>query len=311
MSLAIIFPGQGSQSVGMLADLPERYPVVREVFAEASEILGYDLYELVQNGPATELDQTEKTQPALLTAGIANWRIWQGLDGTAPSVVAGHSLGEYTALVCAGVLEFTEAVALVADRGRFMQEAVPAGSGIMAAVLGLDDDKVMEICACVGQGETVAAANFNAPGQVVISGHSAAVHRAVTALKEAGAKRVVLLPVSVPSHCALMKGAADKLADRLQQVTFSDAAIPVIQNVDAIARTDADGIMGALIRQLHEPVHWSRTIEKMQATGVAHVIECGPGKVLTGLCRRIDRALDAQAVYDQESLDNALSKELG
>ena len=310
MSLAIIFPGQGSQSVGMLGDLPERYPVAGEVFEEASQQLGYDLRALVQNGPAEELDRTEKTQPALLAAGIACWRIWREMGGPVPALVAGHSLGEYTALVCAGVLEFTEAVALVADRGRFMQQAVPEGSGLMAAILGLDDAKVMEICAGAGQGETVTAANFNAPGQVVISGHSTAVHRAVAALKEAGAKRAVLLPVSVPSHCALMNSAADKLADRLRQVTFADAAVPVIQNVDATARTEAGAIMGSLIRQLHEPVHWSRSIEKMKAAGIDHVVECGPGKVLTGLCRRIDRDLDAQAVYDQESLDNALSKEL-
>lgn len=309
MSLAIVFPGQGSQSVGMLSGLADHHTVVKDVFKEASQHLGYDLWDLVQNGPAEELDKTETTQPALLTAGIACWRSWQEAGGPAPSLVAGHSLGEYTALVCAGVLDFTDAVSLVADRGWFMQEAVPEGTGLMAAILGLEDDRVIEICADAGRGETVTAANFNAPGQVVISGNSAAVHRAVAALKEAGAKRAVLLPVSVPSHCALMKSAADKLAGRLQQVTFTDAEVPIIQNVDAKARTDAGGIMDALIRQLHEPVYWSRTIEKMKAEGVTRVVECGPGKVLTGLCRRIDRAMDAQAVYDQESLDSALSKE--
>ena len=310
MSLAIIFPGQGSQSVGMLAGLSEHYPVVQQVFREASGLLGYDLWELVQHGPAAELDRTEKTQPALLAAGYACWRVWRAAGGAVPALVAGHSLGEYSALVCAGVLDFGPALTLVADRGRFMQEAVPAGTGMMAAILGLDDARVTEICAQTGGGQTVAAANFNAPGQVVISGHADAVNRAVEALKQAGAKRALLLPVSVPSHCALMKSAADRLADRLLLVKFSDAAIPVVQNVDAGIRADADGIMRSLIRQLYEPVRWSRSIETMKAAGITRVLECGPGKVLTALCRRIDRDLEAVAVYDQDSLESALSVEL-
>jgi len=310
MSLAIVFPGQGSQSVGMLADLSEHYPLVREVFHEASDVLGYDLWELTQHGPAEELDKTEKTQPALLAAGYASWRAWQAAGGETPALVGGHSLGEYTALVCAGVLNYADAIPLVADRGRFMQEAVPVGTGVMAAILGLDDASVMEICAQVDEGQNVAAANFNAPGQVVISGHTAAVNQAVEVLKQAGAKRAVLLPVSVPSHCALMKSAADRLADRLLQVRFSDACIPVVQNVDAQVHTEARVIMQSLIRQLHEPVYWSQSIKKMKIEGITRVLECGPGKVLTGLCRRIDRDLDAIAVYDQNSLESALSLEL-
>lgn len=310
MSLAIIFPGQGSQSVGMLAGLSEHYPVVREVFQEGSDLLGYDLWDLAQHGPSAELDRTEKTQPALLAAGYACWRVWQVAGGAIPSLVAGHSLGEYSALVCAGVLDYGQTLGLVADRGRFMQEAVPAGTGMMAAILGLDDARVTEICAQAGAGQTVSAANFNAPGQVVISGHKAAVNRAVEALKQAGAKRAVLLPVSVPSHCALMKGAADRLADRLQQIKFTDASIPVVQNVDAGIRVAAPDIIKSLIRQLYEPVRWSKSIETMKSEGITRILECGPGKVLTALCRRIDRDLDAMAVYDQDSLESALSVEL-
>ena len=306
--LAFVFPGQGSQSVGMLADLNAAFPVVRDTFQEASEALQLDLWALIQNGPENELNRTERTQPAMLAAGVAVWRCWRRQGGTAPAVLAGHSLGEYTALVCAGALDFAVATQLVADRGRFMQEAVSAGQGRMAAILGLDDDQVRLVCREAAQGDVVEPVNFNAPGQVVIAGCTAAVDRAVTLAKAAGAKRALELPVSVPSHCALMRPAAARLAERLQAVEIKTPDLPVLHNVDVSPATRPDAIRDRLIGQLHSPVRWVETILRMAKDGVGRVVECGPGKVLAGLNRRIDRRMDVDAVFDSASLDKALLK---
>jgi len=304
--LALVFPGQGSQSVGMLADMAASWPNIIETFAEASAVLGIDLWALVQQGPEAELNQTQNTQPAMLAAGVALWRVWQAEDGPRPALMAGHSLGEYTALVCAGSLGFTDAVALVAERGRLMQEAVPVGQGAMAAVLGLEDDKVVAVCAAAAQGEIVAAVNFNAPGQVVIAGTTRAVERAVTLAREKGAKRAVILPVSVPSHCQLMRPAAEQLAKRLAAVTLRTPVVPVIHNVDVAVHQRPEDIRDALIRQLYNPVRWSATIAAMRRQGITTLVECGPGKVLTGLTKRIDKQLEARPVFDSASLSTAL-----
>jgi [acyl-carrier-protein] S-malonyltransferase len=305
-TLGMVFPGQGSQSVGMLAELAEAYPAVGATFAEASEVLGYDLWALVRDGPADDLNRTDRTQPAMLAAGVAVWRIWQARDGGMPVVMAGHSLGEYTALVCAGALSFGAAVALVAERGRCMQDAVPAGSGAMAAILGLDDAAVAEVCSEAAQGGVVTAVNFNSPGQVVIAGDAQAVHRATVLAKETGAKRAVPLPVSVPSHCALMQPAAERFAAHLEKTAFAAPLIAVIQNVDVMAHDSPDSIRDALERQLYSPVQWVRTIEAMRERGVTRIIEAGPGKVLAGLCKRIDKSLTALPVHDPDSLEAAL-----
>jgi [acyl-carrier-protein] S-malonyltransferase len=307
-TLAVVFPGQGSQAVGMLSDLAGSNPQVVDTFALASEVLGYDLWQLVQDGPAEDLNQTSRTQPAMLAAGVAVWRAWQARGGVQPAVMAGHSLGEYTALVCAGALQFSDAVALVAERGRCMQTAVPEGEGAMAAILGLDDAAVAGVCERAAQGEVVSPVNYNSPGQVVIAGHAAAVERATLLAKETGAKRAVLLPVSVPSHCSLMTSAATEFAARLAQVEVSSPQIPVIQNVDAHAHTDPAGIRENLDRQLYSPVQWVRSVQAMRAQGIARIIEAGPGKVLAGLCKRIDKSIDAVAVYDTATLDSALSE---
>ncbi len=306
MSLAFVFPGQGSQSVGMLKALAEQYSEVDATFKEASEVLGYDLWDIVQNGPAEKLNQTDVTQPAMLSAGVAVWRIWQAKGGAKPELMAGHSLGEYTALVCAGALDFTDAVKLVAERGRLMQEAVPAGEGAMAAILGLEDDVVRQVCEEAAEGEVLSAVNFNSPGQVVVAGQKTAVERAVMVAKDKGAKRALVLPVSVPSHCALMKPAAEKLAQVLADVEIRKPTIPVINNVDVQAESSAEDIRAALVKQLHSPVRWVETIRKMAADGVDHLIECGPGKVLVGLNKRIERGMTAQAVYDPDTLNSAL-----
>jgi len=307
MTMAFVFPGQGSQSVGMLGALAEAYPAVGETFAEASAVLGYDLWQVVAEGPADQLNQTHITQPAMLSAGTAVWRVWQAAGGERPAMMAGHSLGEYTALVCAGALEFADAIGLVAERGRLMQAAVPAGTGAMAAILGLDDDVVRQVCADAAQGEVVEAVNFNSPGQVVVAGNQAAVERAMAAAKAAGAKRAVPLPVSVPSHCALMEPAARQLAERLRQVELRAPAIPVLHNCDVQSHADADGIRAALEQQLHSPVRWVDTIRAMAAQGVDTLIECGPGKVLVGLNKRIEKGMAAKAVFDPESLKEALA----
>lgn len=306
MTLAFVFPGQGSQSVGMLNALAAEYPVVQATFAEASAALGFDLWQIVEQGPEDKLNQTQVTQPAMLAAGVAVWRVWQAKQGPVPAYLAGHSLGEYSALVCAGAMAFAEAVTLVADRGRFMQEAVPAGHGGMAAILGLDDQAVRQVCHHAAQGEVLEAVNFNSPGQVVIAGTAAAVIRGVEQAKAAGAKRAVVLPVSVPSHCALMHPAAERFAARLRAVKIETPRIPVLHNVHVQAETSVDAIRQVLVRQIESPVRWVETIQKMVASGVDRVIECGPGRVLMGLNKRIDKKAETLPVYDPTTLQVAL-----
>ncbi|MEZ9257772.1 ACP S-malonyltransferase [Vibrio splendidus] len=302
---AIVFPGQGSQAIGMLADLGEQYDVVKKTFAEASEALGYDLWALVQDGPVENLNETFRTQPALLAASVAIWRVWQELGLEQPANLAGHSLGEYSALVCAGVIDFKDAIKLVELRGQLMQEAVPAGVGAMYAIIGLDDEAIAKACEEAAQDEVVSPVNFNSPGQVVIAGNKAAVERAGALCKQAGAKRALPLPVSVPSHCALMKPAADKLAVALEALEFNAPALPVINNVDVIAETDPAKIKSALVRQLYSPVRWTEGVQAMNEQGVEKLLELGPGKVLTGLTKRIVKTMTAAAVNDTASLDAA------
>lgn len=306
---AFVFPGQGSQTVGMLTELAATYPLVEETFREASDALGYDLWQLVSQGPTEELNKTWQTQPALLAASVAIYRVWQQQGGEEPLLMAGHSLGEYSALVCAGVLNFADAVKLVELRGKLMQEAVPEGTGAMQAIIGLDDAAIRKACEESAQGQVVSPVNFNSPGQVVIAGNKEAVERAGAACKAAGAKRALPLPVSVPSHCALMKPAADKLAVALESITFNAPAVPVINNVDVKAETDAAAIRHALVRQLYSPVRWTESVEAMAAQGVTQLLEMGPGKVLTGLTKRIVDSLTAAAVNDTASLTAALGKE--
>jgi len=309
MSLAFVFPGQGSQSVGMLAALAAAEPVVQQTFAEASAVLGYDLWALCQNGPESELGATERTQPAMLAAGVATWRAWLRHGGPKPRAMAGHSLGEYTALVCSGVLGFEDAVDLVAFRGRVMQEAVPLGTGAMAAILGLDDQQVVEACREAEQGEVVEAVNFNAPGQVVVAGNAAAVARAIELARARGAKRAVQLPVSVPSHSRLMTGAARRLAEKLAGVEVRMPDVPAVYTVDVQVHASPDGIRRALTEQLYKPVRWAETVRAILATGTTTLVECGPGKVLTSLNRRIERRpeLAMLAVEDPAGLAAALA----
>lgn len=303
---SIVFPGQGSQSVGMLADLAEAYPLVGATFDEASDALGFDLWKMASDGPAEALNLTHNTQPAMLAAGIAVWRLWLEQGGPTPAVMAGHSLGEYSALVAAEALTFADAVSLVADRGRFMQEAVPEGIGAMAAILGLDDDKVCGLCAEAEQGEVVEAVNFNSPGQVVVAGNKTAVERMIELAKAGGAKRALPLPVSVPSHCALMRPAAERLAERLAGVAIQGPRIPVIHNVTVEECADPEQIRELLARQLHSPVRWVETIQAIAQRELTTVVEAGPGKVLTGLNKRIDRSLKGLAIQDPASLEAAL-----
>ncbi|WP_311352054.1 ACP S-malonyltransferase [Aggregatibacter segnis] len=302
---AMVFPGQGSQTVGMLAELAGDYPIVQETFKQASEVLGYDLWQLVQEGPAEELNKTWQTQPALLTASVAVYRVWQQkYPELKPEVMAGHSLGEYSALVCAGVLDFQDAVKLVELRGKLMQQAVPEGTGAMYAIIGLDNDAIINACKQAEQGEVVSAVNFNSPGQVVIAGAKAAVERAAALCKEAGAKRALPLAVSVPSHCALMKPAADQLSVSLESITLKEAGVSVLNNVDVKSEIEADAIRNALVRQLYSPVRWTETVEKMAQNGVEVLVEVGPGKVLNGLTKRIVDSLQAVSVNDVKSLDS-------
>ncbi|RVT45258.1 [acyl-carrier-protein] S-malonyltransferase [Rheinheimera sediminis] len=307
--LALVFPGQGSQSVGMLSELHAEFATVRDTFAEASAALGYDLWALVAHGPDTALNETHRTQPALLTASVAVYRVWLEQGGAKPAYLAGHSLGEYSALVCAGVLTLSDAVKLVEKRGQYMQLAVPAGTGAMSAIIGLDDALIAKACAEAAQGEVVSPVNFNSPGQVVIAGNKAAVERANELCKAAGAKRALPLPVSVPSHCALMKPAADQLADDLNSISFHTAVIPVVNNVDVVAPADAAAIKDALVRQLYSPVRWTESIEFLAAQGVDTVIELGAGKVLSGLIKRINKELNTASVTDVASLKDALAAE--
>ncbi|ARU93645.1 ACP S-malonyltransferase [Tatumella citrea] len=306
---AIVFPGQGSQAVGMLAELAAQFPLVGETFAEASAALGYDLWQLVQQGPAEELNKTWQTQPALLAASVAIYRVWLEQGGEQPALLAGHSLGEYSALVCAGVLDFADAIRLVELRGKLMQEAVPEGTGAMQAIIGLDDAAIRQACEESAQGQVVSPVNFNSPGQVVIAGNKEAVERAGAACKAAGAKRALPLPVSVPSHCALMKPAAEKLAVALEKLTFNAPLVPVVNNVDVKCEQTPAAIRHALVRQLYSPVRWTESVEFIASRGVSQLVEAGPGKVLTGLTKRIADSLTAVAVNDPASLNAALTKE--
>ncbi|QEY72529.1 ACP S-malonyltransferase [Pseudomonas denitrificans (nom. rej.)] len=285
-SLAFVFPGQGSQSLGMLAELGAQHAIVRDTFAEASAALGYDLWALVQDGPEERLNQTDKTQPAILTVSIALWRLWQSEGGVQPAYVAGHSLGEYSALVAAGSLAFADAVKLVERRGQLMQEAVPAGTGGMAAILGLEDADVLAACAEAAQGEVVSAVNFNAPGQVVIAGAAKAVERAIEACKARGAKRAVALPVSVPSHCELMRPAAERFAEAVEAVQWQMPQIALVQNVTAQVPVDLVALKRDLLAQLYSPVRWVESVQLLAEKGVTDLVECGPGKVLAGLNKR-------------------------
>ncbi len=305
---AFVFPGQGSQAVGMLAELAAQFPIVEETFGEASAALGYDLWQLVQQGPAEELNKTWQTQPALLAASVAIFRVWRQQGGKAPALMAGHSLGEYSALVCAGMLDFKAAIRLVELRGKLMQEAVPEGTGAMYAIIGLDNDAIAKACEESAQGQVVSPVNFNSPGQVVIAGNKEAVERAGAACKAAGAKRALPLPVSVPSHCALMKPAADKLAVALKDITFNAPQVPVVNNVDVRTENDPEAIRSALVRQLYSPVRWTESVEFIAAQGVTSLLEVGPGKVLTGLTKRIVDTLTAAAVNDTASLSAALEQ---
>lgn len=303
---AFLFPGQGSQSVGMVSGLAEHSPLVRNTFEEASDALGYDLWEIAENGPAEKLGQTQVTQPALLAAGIATWRVWKEAGGQDPDYMAGHSLGEYTALVAAGAIDFSAAVTLVAQRGEMMQAATPAGTGAMAAVLGLDDDVLAGVCEQAAQGQVVSCANFNSPGQIVIAGDKDAVDRACALATEAGARRAIPLAVSVPSHCALMAPAAESMAEALKNVEITSCSIPVLHNVDTEARSDADGIRAALVQQLSQPVRWAATVSRLAESGVLNMAECGPGKVLTGLNRRISREISSSALISMDAIEQTM-----
>ncbi len=306
MSLAFVFPGQGSQSIGMLNSLAEAYSQVKDTYAQASDVLGYDLFAIVNNGPAEKLNSTDVTQPAMLTAGVATWGIWNDKGGQQPKIMAGHSLGEYSALVCAGAIEFVDAIKLVSSRGQYMQEAVPAGTGAMAAVLGLDDDAVRAVCVEAAAGDIVEAVNFNSKGQVVVAGSKEAVERATVIAKDKGAKRAVILPVSVPSHCQLMKPAADKLAKDLKQIKIKQPSIEIINNVDVKIESNPDAIRDALVRQLYQPVRWVEIIQAMAGKNIKSIIECGPGKILTGLNKRIDKSILHAAIVDADSMNKAL-----
>ncbi len=305
-SIAFVFPGQGSQKVGMLATAYDQYEAVRATYAEASDALGYDMWDLIQNGEQEALNMTETTQPVLLTSSVALWRAWQAEGGAVPGVMAGHSLGEFSALVCAGALGFADAVQLVRQRGAFMQSAVPVGEGAMAAIIGVDDEIINATCAEVSApGAVVAAVNFNSPGQVVIAGHTGAVDTAIAALKEKGAKRAMPLPVSAPFHTELMKPAGEKLQAAIADVDIVAPAIPVVHNVHARSERDPEKIRGLLVEQIYSPVQWTRCMQAMVQGGANRIVECGPGKVLSGLNRRIDKSLQSYALEDPEALSAA------
>ncbi|CUX96304.1 Malonyl CoA-acyl carrier protein transacylase [Candidatus Gullanella endobia] len=303
---AMVFPGQGSQTIGMFSELAANYALVEKTFSEASAVLGYNLWQCVQKGSAEELNKTWVTQPALLASSVAVWRVWKQQGGQMPALMAGHSLGEYSALVCAGSLDFTTAISLVALRGKLMQNAAPVGTGAMSAIIGLDDNSVFSACEQAAQGQIVSPVNFNSPGQIVIAGHKEAVERANLACKKAGAKRTVTLPVSVPSHCALMKPAAEKFAKILEKVTFTSPKIPVINNVDVRVEKNPMAIRQALVRHLYSPVRWTETVEFLISQGVEVLVELGPGKTLIHLTKRINSKLLGEAVNDPASLAAAI-----
>lgn len=309
MTLAIVFPGQGSQASGMQAALAEARDEIRDTYAEASDELGFDLWELVQEGPAESLNETVVTQPAMLVAGVAAWRAWCKAGGEAPRFMAGHSLGEYTALACAGSLPFAEALRLVIRRSELMQAAVPPGEGAMAAILGLEDEAVVAVCRDAAEGQVVSAVNFNSPGQVVIAGDRAAVERASEGAKAAGARRAMLLSVSVPAHCELMRPAAEEFASALAAADFQVPTIPVVNNVDVAIYESAEQIRDGLERQLYSPVRWTETVRFLAARGVSSIVEAGPGKVLTGLVRRIDRSLAAACVDSPAALKDLVAQQ--
>ncbi|WP_372797312.1 ACP S-malonyltransferase [Litorivivens sp.] len=304
--LAFVFPGQGSQKVGMLAEIAESEPVVKQTFQEASDALGYDMWAMVQSGEQETLNLTENTQPVLLTASVAMWRVWQARSGAQPSYMAGHSLGEFSALVCAGSLSFADGVKLVRARGQFMQTAVPVGEGSMAAVLGLDDQAILDICAQCADAGVVEAVNFNAPGQVVIAGKVAAVDKAIEALKEAGAKRAMPLPVSAPFHTSLMQPAAEKLSEAINAIQWQSPAVPVVHNVHAKIESSEAAIRELLVKQLYSPVKWVDCVQTMVDAGVETTVECGPGKVLSGLNKRIHKPLNCLNIEDSASVDKAM-----
>ncbi|SDU00503.1 ACP S-malonyltransferase [Halopseudomonas salegens] len=306
-SLAFVFPGQGSQAVGMLAAQAEGHAVVKETFAEASEVLGYDLWQLCQQGPEADLNRTDRTQPAILTASVALWRLWCAQTGVRPAFVAGHSLGEYSALVAAEVISFADAVRLVERRGQLMQQSVPEGQGGMAAILGLEDQQIIDICAQVANGEVVSAVNFNAPGQVVIAGQASAVQRAVEACKSAGAKRAMPLPVSVPSHCALMRPAAEELAKDLAALQWQQPGMTLVQNVSAAPAENLDSLREQLVEQLYSPVRWVESVAWMAEQGVCDLVECGPGKVLSGLNKRCAKGIGTHNIDSVDGLAAALA----
>jgi len=307
-NLAFVFPGQGSQSIGMLSELAEVYPVVKHTFEQASECLDFDLWKLVQQGPVEGLNQTHNTQPAMLAAAVSMWRVWCEQSAVRPGWVAGHSLGEYSALVCAEALRFEDGISLVAERGRLMQEAVPAGVGAMAAIIGLEDHIVVKVCTDSAEGEVVSAVNFNSPGQVVIAGNAAAVERAMVAAKEAGAKRALPLPVSVPSHCALMEPAAEKLIEKLNNIQIDIPKMTLIHNVDVASHNAEEVMKNALKEQLFKPVRWVDGIKYMHDQGVTSFVECGPGKVLMGLNKRIVKEANHMTMYDPATLEKVLEQ---
>ncbi len=309
MSLAFVFPGQGSQSVGMQADLAEHSSLIADTYAEASDILGYDLWALVQSGPAEKLGETTVTQPAMLCAGVATWRAWQAEGGDAPSLLSGHSLGEYSALAASGAMSFADAVTVVKKRSELMQAAVPVGVGAMAAILGLDDDDVVALCAEAAGDEVCDAVNFNSPGQVVIAGHKTAVDRAIVIAKEKGARRALELPVSVPAHSALMQEAGESLADALSAADIKTPEISVISASDGLPYGDGDDIRQRMSKQVYSAVRWTDTINALVAAGATRIVECGPGKVLAGLTRRIDRSIDGAALDNLDALKGALAND--
>jgi len=306
MPFSIIFPGQGSQSIGMMSELATQHPLVKDLFTEASDTLKVDMWAMTQEGPIESLSQTENTQPALLIAGVAAWRVWQELGGINPAIMAGHSLGEYTALVAAGALSFADGVALVRDRGRYMQEAVPVGEGGMAAIIGLEDQQVIQVCAEVAGDDVLQAVNFNAPGQVVIAGSAAAIERAALAMKEAGAKRALPLPVSIPAHSSLMSPASARLAERLSSVEVSVPSIPVLHNCNVKVANSADDVKANLVTQLDSPVRWAESIVFMHQQGVDSFIESGPGKVLCGMVKRIVKGVNVSSIDKPEAFEGLI-----